>query len=259
MAEIPKQLWVDHPPVVCHATFGKTNVVPKSLHYFAVQVLGELPRLCLEYTETPHRSIIYFASSAYKQFSPLGQLPCYQGVELGEGVYLGQSSAICRHIARETGIFGSSPADCALQDMLWETGKDLIELKSALHSDEVSPKLDGMLKGLIKLQSEGKCLGTGDRRFEGASKLGFGEISIFHALYSFELINAEFLSAYPKLREFVNAVLAAPSIANYLKSPRRLPMTQNEVGKGHQGVSGYVYVTDMNPETLATEYKGEDD
>ena len=253
MAEIPTFLFVERPPVVVRATFDK-DTPPKTLHYFAIQGLGELPRLCLEYTGTPYNSVMYFKTTVHKQFSPFGQMPCYQGPELGEGVYLAQSSAICRHIARETGIAGTSPADAAMQDMLWEAGKDIAAKKEALHAKEVNPQLDALLQGLIKLQKEGKCLGTGNRRFGGASALGYGEIGVFHALYTFRLIKAEFMASYPDLLRFMNAAASAPSIAAYLQSPRRMPLTENEVGKGHSGAGGYKYMSEPKAESFAEEY-----
>ena len=253
MAEVPKSLSVDRPPVVCRARFDNKTASPKTLHYFPVQVLGELPRLLLEYTETPYDSVMYFVNKEqeYKVFAPFGQLPCYEGSELGEGQIIAQSSAICRHIARQAGIDGATPTEQALQDMLWEAGKDVMDKKSALHSDKVDDKLDAVLQGLIKLQKAGKCLGTGNR----CSNLGFGEIGIFHVLYSFHQIKPLFLAKYPELLGFMNAVAAVPAINNYLHSPRRLPLTENELGKGHTGIDGYSYITDANPATFAENYE----
>jgi len=251
MTDVPKKLFVDRARVVNRARFDNKDAPPKTLHYFAIQGLGELPRLLLEYTQTPYDSIMYFGRKKYKDFAPFGQLPCYEGAELGEGVIISQSSAISRHIARETGIEGATPKERALQDMLWEAGKDVMNKKEALHSGEEDEKLDGILQGLIKLQKTGKCLGTGDR----TSDLGYGEVGVFHALYTFHQIKAEFLEKkYSELVGFMNAVAAVPAINNYLHSPRRLPLTQNELGKGHTGVDGYTWITDANPATFAENY-----
>jgi len=256
MKEVPKQVDSKHPPVIQRVRFDdKQNIPPKTLHYFTLQMLGELPRLCLEYTRTPYDSVMYFfpGDYEYKKFAPFGQMPCYEDPELGEdGVYISQSSSICRHIAQETGIAGATASERVLQDMLWEAGKDIGEKKSALHTDEVDTRLDGVLKGLMKLQVEGKCLGTGDR----SNDLGYGEIGVFHALYSFHLINDKFLatSSYAKLLSFVNSVLAVPAIKNYLASPRRIPLTKNELGRGHTGLEGYTYVSELSHDTLAEKY-----
>jgi len=253
MAEVPKKVYVDRPPVVCRARFANKTASPKTLRYFPFQSLGEVPRLLLEYTETPYDSVMYFLNKEreYKEFALFGQLPCYEGSELGEGQIIAQSSAICRHIARQAGIAGASPMEQALQDMLWEAGKDMLDKKNALHSDQVDDRLDSVLQGLIKLQKTGKCLGTGNR----SSNLGFGEIGLFHALYMFHQIKPKFLAKYPELLGFMNAVAAVPAIDNYLHSPRRLPMMENELGKGIEGIEGYTYVSDANPATFAENYQ----
>jgi len=247
MADVPKKLFLERPPVVCHARFDNKNAVPKTLHYFAIQALGELPRLCLEYTQTPYDSVMYFGTNQYKEFAPFGQMPCYQDAELGEKFYVAQSTAICRHIARETGIDGETAQERVLQDMLWEAGKDVADKKSALHSDELNARLDGVLNGLINLKKEGKCL--------SGKKPGYGEIGVFHALHTFHCIQPTFLDAYPELKKFVEEVAKIPAIDNYLNSPRRLPLTKNELGHGHTGVDGYTYVTDANPATFSELYK----
>ena len=139
-----------------------------------------------------------------------------------------------------------------LQDMLWETGKDIGEKKAALHTEEARKdgKLDGFLNGLIKLQEKGNCLSAGDR----SSDLGYGEIGVFHALYTFNEINSRFLQDYPKLLAFVKAVADVPAIKNYLSSPRRMPLTQNELGKGNTGISGYTWIDPPKPESFRELY-----
>ena len=53
MASIPKEMAVDHPRVISRARFAGKNQPPKELHYFCLQVLGELPRLLLEVSQMP--------------------------------------------------------------------------------------------------------------------------------------------------------------------------------------------------------------
>lgn len=250
-AEVPTKLWVERPPVVCHARFDDNNDAPKTLHYFAIQGLGELPRLCLEYTQTPYDSVMYFGTpNIYKEFAPFGQLPCYQDPDaVGESVYVAQSAAICRHIARETGIDGSNGKERALQDMLWEAGKDVLDKKSSLHASEADTKLEGILNGLIALQEAEDCLVEG-------KKLGYGEIGVFHALHTFHCIKPDFLDRYLGLKKFVDMVVKIPAIDNYLNSPRRLPLTKNEVGLGNTGLDGYAYISEANPATFAEIYFG---
>jgi len=225
------------------------------LHYFAIRGLGELPRLLLEYTETPYDSVMYFNTSEYKQFGTFGQMPCYQGPELGEGVFISQSSSICRHIARQTNIWGTSPEEIILQDMLWEAGKDISGKIELVHAEgPVDARFDGILTGLIKLKSEGKCLSEANRSYGKGANLGYGEIGVFYPLYKITEIKPGFLDAYPELLRFVKAVAETPAINRYLQCPRHFPLTQNELGKGNTGAPGYTYISDLKPETVAELY-----
>jgi len=243
---LPESVFTEHETVVCSARFNGKDHKPKTLFYFALQGRGELPRLLLEYTETPYDSVMFYASQDYKKLAPFGQMPCYQGPELGD-MTIAQSSAICRHIARETGVFGSTKQEQVMQDMLWEAGQDISSKKEFIHADgDVDGRIDGLLKGIISIMDDGKYL-TG-------KNLGYGEICVFSALHQISEIKPEFLNVYEKLKEFVMNVVETPSISNYLKSPRRLPLTENELGKGHSGLGGYKYISPLNPETVAKAY-----
>jgi len=255
MTEVPKTLFTEHPRVIHRVRFGKDNV-PKTLHYFALRGLGEIPRLLLEYTETPYNSVMYFGTNEYKQFAPFGQMPCYQGPELGEGNVIAQSAAICRHIARETGIWGTSLQEIALQDMLWEAGKDIMGKLELVHKEgPVDERFDGLLQGLIRLKKEGKCLSECNRSYGEGANLGYGEIGVFHSLYSIMEIKPGFFDPYPELLRFANAIAETPTINRYLQSPRRMPLTQNEMGKGSTGATGYTYISDLKSESVAELYE----
>lgn len=248
--KVPTMLFEDRPRYILRSRFEGKDAKPKTLHYFALQGSGELPRLCLEYTKTPYDMVMYFNTPVYKEFAPFGQLPCYQGEELGEGVYLTQSAAVSRHIARQAGIDGATAKDKALQDMVWEAGKDVFDKLSAVHAEEGDYVLVGILNGLTKLAKEGKCLGAGDR----SSDLGVGEICVFHALNRFHQIKPSFLEPYPELVAFMKAVCDVPAIKNYFNSTRRMPLTENEIGKGYTGPPGYIYTTPANPESFKELY-----
>ena len=78
----------------------------------------------------------------------------------------------------------------------------------------------------------------------------------FHQLHWFEQVQPGSLSAYPKLSSFVSAFAAQPNIAAYLASPRRVPLTSNEMGKGHTGLPGYEFTKPLRVATYATAWEG---
>jgi len=216
------------------------------LQYFALRAKGELPRLLLEYTQTPYDSVMHFASGGHKAFAPFGQMPCYMGPELGDAV-LAQSSAICRHIAREAGICGSTKSEQAFQDMLWETGNDISSKLELVHADgPVDKVLDGIFQGIIKIMDQGKFL--------SGTNPGYGEVGVFNSLYHISQVKPDFLDSYLKLKMFMEKVKEIPSIAEYLKSARHLPLTENELGKGFTGLTGFKYINPLNPEVMAEKY-----
>lgn len=185
-----------------------------------------------------------FGKGEYKEFAPFGQLPVYKGPELG-GLLLAQSDAICNHIARETGLIGSTITERAIQDMAWQLGKDILGKKNAIHSNEqLDPTYVALLEGAVKMlqQSRGPYI--------AGKKFGYGDIGMFHALLTIEEIKPGFLNRWKELGQFLKAVASIPAIQQYLISPRRVPLTKNEVGKGHTGVTGYTYLKPLNPETI---------
>lgn len=246
-AAVPKGLGDDFPRIVLKARFPGKNQPPKELHYFCLQGLGELPRLLLEATETPYDSVMYFGRREYKEFAPFGMLPVYKGPEL-DGLCLAQSASICRHIARETGLDGETTIQRAVQDQIWELSLDISGKKELIHKEgEIDAKLSGFLNGAAKMIRSGGP-------YMGGSKMGYGDLAMFHALYTFEQIKPGFIKPWKELEEFVTNIAELSTISQYLTSPRRVPLSENELGKGHTGISGYTFITPLNPATVAEVY-----
>jgi len=245
---VPKGIYEDFPRVICRARFPGKEQPPKEFHYFGLQGLGELPRLLLEVTETPYDSVMYFGRGEYKEFAPFGQIPVYKGPEL-DALCLAQSDTISRHIARETGLHGSTVKECATQDMIAELAKDISSKKELVYVDgPLDSKYQGLLSGAVKV------LQTSGGPYFGGEKFGYGDIAMFHSLYTIDQIKPGFLKPWEELNEFISTIASLPSISQYLKSPRRTPLTENELGKGHTGNSGYAFISPLNPETVAEVY-----
>ena len=246
-SSVPQGIGEDRPRVIVRARFPGKNQPPKELHYFCLQVLGELPRLLLEVSQTPYDSIMYFGKGEYKEFAPFGQLPVYKGPELG-GLLLAQSDAVSKHIARETGLAGSTTTERAIQDMAWELGKDISSKRDKVHENDLDARFASVLEGANKMLKNSKG------PYFGGSKLGYGDVGVFHALYTIDQIKAGFLKPWPELEKFVKIMVSLPAICQYLSSARRVPLTKNEIGKGHTGVSGYTYLKPLHPLTIKENY-----
>ena len=207
-SSVPQGIGEDRPRVIVRARFPGKNEPPKELHYFCLQVLGELPRLLLEVSQTPYDSIMYFGKGEYKEFAPFGQLPVYKGPELG-GLLLAQSDAVSKHIARETGLAGSTTTERAIQDMAWELGKDISSKREKVHENELDARFASVLEGANKMLKNSKG------PYFGGSKLGYGDVGVFHALYTIDQIKAGFLKPWPELEKFVKIMVSLPAICQY--------------------------------------------
>lgn len=238
----------DNARVICRARFEGKTETPKELHYFCLRALGEVPRILLEVSETPYDSVMYFSRGEYKSFAPFGQLPLYKGPELGN-MTLAQSGTICRHIAQEVGMAGSSPKERVLQDMIFEHGKDIMSGKGGIFEAELPAKFKD------KLDKAQDMLAESGGPFISGKTLGYGDVQVFHALYTMNEVKQGCLAPWPKLESFVNHVASLPTMAAYLSSPRRVPLTANEVGdKPHAGMAGYAFLKPLMPESYAEHF-----
>ena len=244
------------PPTSLAAAHDATVLVKKdstdrsepeiTLEYFCLRGLGELPRLVLETTGIPYKSVFHFGEPAWRSYAPFGQLPVLRHGSM----VLCESNAIARHLARVACIDGATLEEKALVDMYFELSRDILAKKGAAHDLTTHPDAE-RLKSFL-LRAEEACVGG---HFVG-STLTFADVAMFHALSFFAEVAPATLDPYPKLGAFVTAFGAQPTVAEYLASPRRVPLTSNELGKGHTGLSGYQYIQPLRYATYATKWEG---
>lgn len=246
-APAPKGLGSQHPStVIVKKAPGDNAKPPITLEYFCLQGLGELPRLILEVTDTPYTSVFHYLQGKWKEYATFGQLPVLRDGEL----LLVESSAIVRHLARKTCIDGSSLEDQAAVDMYFELSKDIGGKRAALHdmaNHADAPKIKTYLAA-----AESACDGM---HFVGGY-LTLADVAMFHQLDVIAQVAPAVLDAYPKLGAFVKAFAAQPAMADYLDSPRRVPLSKNECGKGNTGLPGYELVKPLRAATYATVWQG---
>ena len=244
---IPTGLGSKHPnSVVSFSGFNKDEPPSLTLEYWCLRGLGELGRLILEATGTPYNSVFHFSGSNYKEYTPFGQLPVLRDGDM----LLSESGAIARHLARVTCIDGSTLEERAKVDMYYELAKDIKGKLAGIH-DESHADAKG-LKNFLGF-AEKACSGE---HFVG-EQLTLADVAMFEILYQMEEIKQGSLDGYTKLSSFVKAFASMPSIAAYLDSPRRVPLSKNELGKGRlKGTDGYVFVKPLKPQTYMTKWEG---
>lgn len=223
------------------------------LDYFALQGLGEEIRLFLEEVGAAYDSAYHFSGTEtvqkVKGTSPTGQLPIFIDPSMGKDVVISQSSSILRHLARKYDMAGTDAKDMLRIDMISETAKDLRGKKNMLWTDSLKPKLMEFLKHFEKMLGE-------DELF-GGKRVSIADIAAFHSLQMYEDVKpgsllelgAEKLDAYRK------RFAARPRIAAYLASPRRFPISINELGDPERPwkLDGYVFVKPLEWSRMTAE------
>lgn len=222
-----------------------------TLEYFCLRGLGELPRLILEVTGTPYHNVFHFMQSKYKEYAPFGQLPVLRDGDL----LLVQSGAIVRHLARKTCIDGVTLADKAKVDMYYELAVDIRGKMAAVY-DNGKESGDAKKLHTFLTAAESACDGE---HFVGGY-LSLADVAMFHALNTMVELQPTSLDDYAKLSAFVKSFASQPAVAAYLDSPRRVPLTHNELKKPPsqtpKGLAGYEFIKPPRVGTYATLWQG---
>lgn len=247
----PKSLAAKLPPTVI--TNAEGDATPEiTLEYFALRGLGELPRLILEVTGTPYNSVFHYSGEpSYKQYAPFGQLPILRDGTL----LLSESDAIARHLARRCLIDGTTLEEKARVDMYAELAKDIRAKRSAIHDMEKhadAKKLMTFLDAAEAACPEQSCFFVG-------RGLTLADIALFHQLHFMEEVKPGALEehGYHKLAGFVRRFASMPNVKAYLDSPRRVPLSFNELGdRPNAGLPGYEFTKPLRVAAYATQWSG---
>ena len=247
----PQGLAAKHPPTVL--TVGESPEI--TLEYFCLRGLGELPRLILETTGTPYTSVFHYSGTpSYKPYAPFGQLPILRDGSL----MISESGAIARHLARRCMVDGSTLEEKAKVDMYAELANDLKGKKAAIHDLENHDDAK-KLRQFLEV-AETACPDPASGRWFVSESLTLADIALFQQLHFFEEVQPGVLagSGYSKLSSFVRRFAAIPNVRAYLDSPRRVPLTRNEVGDKPRaaGTTGYTFVKPLRVATYSTPWSG---
>jgi glutathione S-transferase len=187
-----------------------------------------------------------FGTKAFKSYAPFGQLPILRDGDL----MLTQSGAIVRHLARKLCIDGSTEEEKALVDMYFELARDINMQKGQVYNigADSAAKLRKFLSAAEAACADGK-------HFVGSS-LTMADVAMFNTLYTLEELQPGCLGDHPQLKTFVTHFSSLPNVAAYLKSPRRIPITENEQAKGPSKQDGYRYVKPLRVESYAHFWAG---
>ena len=194
------------------------------LTYFDVRGRAEVIRLILEETATPYqeRRVQVHEWPALKPTLPFEQLPSYQEDDL----FIVQSHAIYRYLARKHGLCGATEAERIRCDVIEEAfvdaqnnlGTFYWSPQFASQRDEYErtalPKLLRGLQTLLVGCRNGSAYWLGDQ-------LSLADFVAWHFLDYVRPFSQRTIERFPALHGFKQRIEARPRIAQYLSSSRR--------------------------------------
>ncbi|KAK4522691.1 hypothetical protein GAYE_PCTG14G0581 [Galdieria yellowstonensis] len=198
------------------------------LVYFPIRGRAEHIRLFFEDLKIPYESkVITFEEwgkykpehSGTKEL-PFGQLPVLRDDQL----YLSQSGAIARHLARKHDKYGKTEEEKALNDMLYDMTVDIhsIYLKH-IYDPNRKDKMDTFVqeaKGKLELVEKFVQRRT-KSQYLVCDEPTLADYYMYEVLDILAREVKTILESYPKLQAIHAQMKSRPNIAAYLKSERR--------------------------------------
>lgn len=217
--------------------------MPLTVHYFPLAGRAEVARLLchtaakkVDWVDKRHD----FASwgSELKQKTPFGQLPV---LELADGSFLAQSSAIDRYLAVETGAEPASALDWARSDEVYAYMEDVWQVMvPTMRIKDEDEKLKARQAAVAPLKEKlavldkhvAKHAGGEGKWFSGLDRPSYADYSIFNWLCVLRSgwldgVPADVWADLPALVAFHKKVLALPAV----KAWYELPENQDDIRK----------------------------
>ena len=221
----------------------KAGKKPLHLAYFAIRALGELQKLCLEYSKVPYKCDVVLSGpvfSGIKESLPFGRLPVIYDFD-GKGGVLTQSDAVVRYVAKQCGMAGADEREAAVIDMLYMEWKDHKQdfaalgeggdLKTVPDWNKVPnghdlTKFQAAVSGLRIFEKVLKTSKTG--WLSGGKRASYADLALWMTLFeAAEEDNCgEKWAAtlkLPALKKFKAKVESSKALMAYLKSDRLMP------------------------------------
>jgi len=235
------------PKTQYNTDIDESSEKPLLLTYFAIQGLGEVPKLILAEAGMPYEYIgVTRAASLdmeWRSRSPNGLLPMLSGAGIPRSSPISQSGAIIRFLAKRLGMNGGDVVASSRADVLYETAKDLGDSDQKKAIASINPEKDySVAKGPFATgkRIEKMLMDMADPKDEGAA-LNYGQIQLFQVLLNCEgrrkgCVKENLGDALDDFR--INMENRA-GLKEYLNSTARFPFTKREFDES----GGYVFST----------------
>lgn len=147
-----------------------------------------------------------------------------------DGKNLTQSTAITRYLARKGNLYGDTPQDALMCDMVAGAVADFAE--AALQFAFQPTADDGTELARRSFQKFAprleQLISRNDGEHMAGTRLSFADVLLAEALSNYYEISPGFFETAPLLSGLRTRVVAHPGIAAYLESPNRYPMPDDQ-------------------------------
>ena len=208
---------------------GAAAAAVARLTYFQGRGRAETTRWMLAAAEIPFECVALQNGDELQALRSTGKLLFNQLplLEIG-GASLTQSIALVQHVARVGGLYGDTPADAAMCDMVHGVSKDLAgpPMGRCFQEDQAAA-LEKMASTLNKFAPFLERIVDGQSGFIVGTKLSMADVLVAEALTSYVECLGGCLDPFPKLKALRERVVALPQMQKYLESSDRYGKPDN--------------------------------
>ncbi|GJQ13854.1 hypothetical protein GpartN1_g5645.t1 [Galdieria partita] len=197
------------------------------LTYFPIRGRAEHIRLLLEDCKIPYQQNL-IANEDWKQLKargpetgeiPFAQLPVLQHGKL----YLAQSGAIARYVARRHKKYGQNEVEMSLADMLYDTVSDIRQVyRDFIFDENWQAKRDKFVENASnRLALLEKYVSKRNTPYLVGEDTTFADYHLLEVIHIIQRVQSDIVRPYSWLTSFCQKMESRPNIAEYLKSSRR--------------------------------------
>ncbi|KAK4528454.1 hypothetical protein GAYE_SCF56G6397 [Galdieria yellowstonensis] len=199
------------------------------LTYFPIRGRAEHIRLLLEDCKIPYRQNL-IANENWKQLKargpetgeiPFAQLPVLH--EAGTSLYLAQSGAIARHLARRHHKYGQNELEASLADMLYDTASDIRQVyRDFIFDENWQAKRESFVSNASnRFALLEKFMSSRNTPYLAGQDTTFADYHLLEVIHIIQRVQSDIIRPYSWLQSFCQKMESRPNIAEYLKSSRR--------------------------------------
>lgn len=200
------------------------------LTYFKGRGRAETTRWMLAVNQITFVNVAIETPDQMAQLRASGRLPFDQMPLLEiDGLRISQTTALVRSLARRGDLYGDGPEDALWCDMIAGVAADLAEPAIVAAFEPSAAVANTKLRQrLAKFGPRLEERLSGNGGFCAGRRLSFADVLLGEALTAFLELDSTILAGYPCLTRLQSEIVDLPGIRNYLASPQRWPIADEQ-------------------------------